>query len=345
MPLEVLDIAWPEPRPQRARERPARLCLEGQPQRPRRPQGPRAQPRRAGARVEADRRRPRRGRQRQPGGDARGRGQRRHDDRPGPGALRAAGRRAAGRRADERAAVRAAALRRARPTRCGGCRGARCSTCPARSRSAPTSAAGWSIPTIRGSLRTQNARLESAVTGMVIDQLAADGALLRPAADLQPARRADAGGGIDRRAAARSISPAARPLLDLTFNANQALLLDRDDIAARVTGPLQIRSDGRGRHDLAATSGSTRAASSSAGRAPRRRCRSSRCAHRGLDAEDVIEVAAASAVEARPRRSPAAICTVRGLGIDSRWTTDLDDRRDRRRAALHRPRRPGPRRL
>ena len=35
----------------------ARLCLEGQPQRPARPQGPRAQPRRAGARVQADRRR------------------------------------------------------------------------------------------------------------------------------------------------------------------------------------------------------------------------------------------------------------------------------------------------
>ena len=36
-------------------------------------------------------------------------------------------------------------------------------------------------PTIRGSLRTQTARLESAVTGMVIDQLAADAPLLRPA--------------------------------------------------------------------------------------------------------------------------------------------------------------------
>ena len=37
-----------------------------------------------------------------------------------------------------------------------------------------------------------------------------------------------------------------RTALDLNFTAAQALLLNRDDIAARVTGPLTIRSDGSG---------------------------------------------------------------------------------------------------
>ena len=51
---------------------------------------------------------------------ARGRGERRRDRRPRPGALLADGQRAADGRAAERALVRAASLHRARPTRCGG---------------------------------------------------------------------------------------------------------------------------------------------------------------------------------------------------------------------------------
>ena len=34
--------------------------------------------------------------------------------------------------------------------------------------------------------------------------------------------------------------------MDLAFSANQALLLNRDDIAARVSGPIRIRSDAKG---------------------------------------------------------------------------------------------------
>ena len=54
-------------------------------------------------------------------------------------------------------------------------------------------------PTIRGSLRTQSARLESAVTGMVIDQLASDARFLGPQAGVQPADRADQRRRRDRR--------------------------------------------------------------------------------------------------------------------------------------------------
>ena len=112
MPLEVLDLVWPGTGSQRLRDRPARLCLEGQPQRPPRSEGPRAQPRRAGAGVEADRRRHRGDRQRRSGGASRRRRQRRGHRRPRPGAFRADGRRPADRRADQCAVVRAASLRR-----------------------------------------------------------------------------------------------------------------------------------------------------------------------------------------------------------------------------------------
>ena len=36
-----------------------------------------------------------------------------------------------------------------------------------------------------------------------------------------------------------------KTLIDLAFNASQALLLNRDDVATRVTGPLAIKSDGK----------------------------------------------------------------------------------------------------
>ena len=89
-------------------------------------------------------------------------------------------------------------------------------------------------PTIRGSLRTQNARLESAVTGMVIDQLAADARFSGPQAGVQPDRAAGRGGGgsIDGQRHGHLLG---RPdaCSTSTSRASQALLLNRDDIAAR----------------------------------------------------------------------------------------------------------------
>ena len=102
-----------EPRPLRRRERSPRLRLEGQSQRTRRPQDPWPQPRRPGACIEADRRRSRRRGLRQPGSDAGRGGQRRPDDRPGSGPLRADRQWRAAWRIVQRTLVRAASLRRA----------------------------------------------------------------------------------------------------------------------------------------------------------------------------------------------------------------------------------------
>ena len=66
--------------------------------------------------------------------------------------------------------------------------------------------------------------------------------------------------------------------------------------------------------------------------------------HRGLEEDEVIEAA-----DLQPWRLDLKVAggnvRVRGLGIDSIWTTDLDIGGTAECAALHRPRRPGSRRL
>ena len=176
-------------------------------------------------------------------------------------------------------------------------------------------------PTIRGSLRTQSARIESAVTGMVIDQLASDARFSGPQLVFSRiAGRTSGGGAID--GTGRVTFTGGRSLLDLSFNARQALLLNRDDIAARVTGPLRIRSTGEG----GTISGQLRldrgrfqlGRASAAAAVPKLQVR-----HRGADTEDEIEV-----TQLRPWRLDLAVAgrdlEVRGLGIDSRWRTELD---------------------
>ncbi|MEO8176251.1 MAG: translocation/assembly module TamB domain-containing protein [Sphingomicrobium sp.] len=175
-------------------------------------------------------------------------------------------------------------------------------------------------PTIRGSLRTQSARLESAVTGMVIDQLAADARFSGPQLVFSRiAGRTSGGGTIE--GSGRVTFSGGHSLLDLNFTTKQALLLNRDDIAARVTGPLLIRSTAEG----GTISGKLKldkgrfqlGRASAAASVPQLQV-----SHRGLNPEDVIEVA-----QLHPWRLDLAVTgrelDVRGLGIDSRWTTNL----------------------
>ncbi|HUE79441.1 MAG TPA: translocation/assembly module TamB domain-containing protein [Sphingomicrobium sp.] len=176
-------------------------------------------------------------------------------------------------------------------------------------------------PTIRGSLRTRAARIESAVTGMVIDQLATDARFSGPQLVFtRIAGRTSGGGAID--GSGRVTFSGGRSMLDLNFNAQQALLLNRDDIAARVTGPVRIRSGASGgtiSGKLVLDDGRFQLGrASAAASVPQLQVR-----HRGLDAADVIEVEQLS-----PWRLDLAVAgqdlEVRGLGINSRWTTQLD---------------------
>jgi translocation and assembly module TamB len=103
-----------------------------------------------------------------------------------------------------------------------------------------------SDPVIRGSVRTDRARLESAVSGTIIDRLRANGRfdgsrlVVENIAGVTRGGGTIAGRGVFDLAAARGFG------MDLAITADKATLLDRDDIGATVTGPLTIRSDGAG---------------------------------------------------------------------------------------------------
>jgi translocation and assembly module TamB len=103
-----------------------------------------------------------------------------------------------------------------------------------------------SDPAIRGSLRASNARLESATSGTVLTTLNAAGRFggSRLLIDRMTAT-AGQGGSI----AGTGSFDFGRPQgvgMDLAVTAQNAVLINRDDIGATVTGPLRIRSDGVG---------------------------------------------------------------------------------------------------
>jgi len=175
-------------------------------------------------------------------------------------------------------------------------------------------------PVIRGSLRTQNARIESAVTGMVVTGLNANGRFGGSRLVLDSIAGRTAGGSISGNGSVNFSG--GSPAFDLDFNVDKAQLLDRDDLAATVSGPISIHSSGRGgkisgqlRLDKGRfTLGKASAASS----VPQLQVR-----HVGRDEDDIIEIEQLSPWTLELKVAGKDL-TVRGLGIDSRWRTNLD---------------------
>jgi translocation and assembly module TamB len=175
-------------------------------------------------------------------------------------------------------------------------------------------------PTIGGAMKTDSARLESPVTGTVIDHLVAQGRFVGPRLVFSRLGGQTPGGGAIQGSGSVTFSE-GRTLLDLSFNASQALLLNRDDIAARVTGPLQVRSNGAGgtiSGKLHLDGGRfTLGQASSAAAVPQLDVK-----HVGVDEDDVIE-----AEQLHPWKLDMDLAggglQVRGLGIRSTWTTDI----------------------
>jgi translocation and assembly module TamB len=175
-------------------------------------------------------------------------------------------------------------------------------------------------PTIRGSLRSNGARVESAVTGMVLQNVVASGRFGGSRLALDRLDGSTPAGGTVSGRGTIDFSGGS-PAFDLAFDASNAQLLDRDDIAATVSGPLAIRSDGRG----GTISGNVRlergrftlGQAGGASGVPRLDVR-----HVGIDAEEAIEVR-----QLAPWRFDLKVkggnLAVRGLGIDSRWNTDV----------------------
>jgi len=175
-------------------------------------------------------------------------------------------------------------------------------------------------PQIRGSLKADGARIESAVTGMVVERIQASGRFSGPRLVLTGINGSTPGGGSVSGSGTVDFS-GGRTGLDLNFQADRARLLARDDIAATVTGPIAIRSGGEGGtisgtlrlNDGRFTLGRASAAAS----VPQLRVRNI-----GGDADQVIELK-----QLQPWKLDMEVAgsplNVRGLGIDSRWRTDL----------------------
>lgn len=177
-----------------------------------------------------------------------------------------------------------------------------------------------SDPQLRGSLKTQNARLESAVTGMVIDGLATEARFSGPQLIFSRLAGTTSGGGTINGTGSVTFAN-GRTALNLNFTAAQALILNRDDIAARVTGPLTIRSDGKAGTiggKLHLDKGQFRLGrASSAASVPQLQVRNI-----GLDSDDVIDIK-----QLLPWNLDIAVSgndlRVTGLGISSQWRTSL----------------------
>ena len=100
-------------------------------------------------------------------------------------------------------------------------------------------------PVIRGSLRTAGARLESPVTGTVLTNVKAAGRFGGSRLVIDNFT-GSAGEGSVSGSGAFDFGAAQGVGMNLSLQTRGAVLLNRDDIGATVTGPLTIRSDGSG---------------------------------------------------------------------------------------------------
>jgi translocation and assembly module TamB len=175
-------------------------------------------------------------------------------------------------------------------------------------------------PVIHGSLKTDSGRLESQVTGMVIDHVSTQAHFSGPQLIFSKIAGQTTGGGSVSGSGTVTFS-GGKTFLNLAFNADQALLLNRDDVAARVSGPLQLKSDSNGAvisGDLRLNKGRFQLGRASAAAAvPQLNVHET-----GLDEEDVIEPEALHPWKLAIKLTGGNL-QVTGLGINSRWSTNL----------------------
>jgi translocation and assembly module TamB len=99
-------------------------------------------------------------------------------------------------------------------------------------------------PIIRGSLRATGARLQAPATGTVVQNLDATGRFDGSRLIVDRFTGAPVGGGAVSGHATFDFAAARGFAMDIAIDAQEARLLNRDDIAATVTGPLTLRYDG-----------------------------------------------------------------------------------------------------
>lgn len=98
-------------------------------------------------------------------------------------------------------------------------------------------------PQISGTVSARDASLQSPATGMALTHITAFGAFNGAQLLLSELEGQTAGGGKVSGSASFTFSGARGIGMDIDLQADRAVLLDRDDVGATVTGPLRIHSD------------------------------------------------------------------------------------------------------
>jgi len=176
-------------------------------------------------------------------------------------------------------------------------------------------------PQISGRLSTDGARIESAVTGTVIDGIKARGNFNGSQLVIdEMSGRAGSGGSVTGRGS--FTFGAGKGLgIDLAIQAQNAVLLNRDDIGATVDGPLTLKSDGRSgtiAGDVRIERGHFRLGSAAAAAVPRLKVVE---LNRPEDADDDFAPIVPWTLDLKAHAPSRLMVT--GLGLDSEWRADL----------------------
>ncbi|ARS29142.1 translocation/assembly module TamB domain-containing protein [Sphingomonas sp. KC8] len=176
-------------------------------------------------------------------------------------------------------------------------------------------------PQIRGSLKTDGARLESAVSGTIITGVKASGRFGGSRLVIDSFAGSTRDGGSVSGHGTIDLSSANGFGMDLAVDANDAVLINRDDIGATVTGPLRIvAADGSGliSGDVALNRGRFRLGRAAAATIPRLTVTE---INRPADDADVAEPPMPWRLDLKAKARNRL--TVSGLGLDSEWRADL----------------------
>ncbi len=190
-------------------------------------------------------------------------------------------------------------------------------------------------PVIRGLVATDNATLQSPVTGMTLTNLATRGTFDGATLNFDRITARTRGGGTVG-GTGRFIFSGERGIgIDIAATLNRAVILDRDDIGATASGPIRIRSEGEGGLisgefnvvESRFTLGKAAAVAAGAATFVPGCCASKpelRVIEINRGGEEVTAPRAASPWRMAIKAHVPDRLVVTGLGMDSIWSADLD---------------------